>query len=78
MSDFFDGLFERDRDPRRGRRSGFGGLLDRVFGDHRDDDDDDDRRERRGWDGRADDRDDDRAYGRRRRHDRDTEPFDFD
>jgi hypothetical protein len=76
--DLFDDLFERNDRKRHGRRSGLGGLLDRVLGGERDDDRDD--RYRRGADRdgyeraryRRDDDDDD-DDDRRAWHDRDDD-----
>ena len=89
--DFLEDLFDRDGRRRSRRRSGLGGLLERVLGgarhdrsrydgerirSYRDrDDDDDDDDERRGWQPRYD-RGDDWEHSRRRRRDRDIDLFD--
>lgn len=91
--DFLGDLFDRDGRKRHGRRSGVGGLLDRVLGgdrhDHRDSpsryDTDRDRYERARYRRDGDDDDDRRGWhdhddyeDRRRRRDRDSDLFDVD
>ena len=85
--DLLDGLFDGDDRRHRGRRSGIGGMLGRLFGGDREDDDrrrtasghgEHARARRYDSDEDGDRRDDDahdRAYGRRRRE-RDFALFD--
>jgi hypothetical protein len=78
--DLLDDLFDRDGREQRGRRSGIGGLLDRILGGDRDRLSDDDRHDDERARYRRSDDGDDRSERRerdRRVYDRDDDDWEY-